>query len=363
MKSGIQLKERIIEQPSRFNWITASTQTGPVLNGAWLIKGVLPKEGIVNIYGQPGSGKTFVVMDISLHVGDQTSWRGHKVTNGPVTYIASEGGLPVANRVHAWCQHYKRSWPVNFRLSPTALDLRSNEQDCRALIADIRAHQPGCRLVVIDTLSRNMGGGSDNSPEDMGAFIRLCDIIAKELSCCVLIIHHSGKQADKGSRGHSSLKGAVDTEAEVSSPKGQPGTLRITKQRDGEDGQEFGFSLLSVHLGVDEDGDDVKSCVAVEADSDPVKERQKLSRAEREALTMLEQCILDKPREMPRQDRYPKGTTGALLSDWREYCYRAHITASDKPDAKRKAFNRALNGLKSAGKAAVWGDYAWLLSA
>ena len=67
-------------------------------------------------------------------------------------------------------------------------------------------------IVVIDTLNRVMPGGDENSSEDMGAVIAAAKLIEREFDCVVLFVHHSGKDEAKGSRGHSSLKGATDAE-------------------------------------------------------------------------------------------------------------------------------------------------------
>jgi hypothetical protein len=58
-------------------------------------------------------------------------------------------------------------------------------------------------------------------------------------------------------RGHSSLLGAIDTELEVSE-----GVVKSEKQRDMESGEEFGYRLRTVALGIDEDGRPMQSAVA-----------------------------------------------------------------------------------------------------
>jgi len=263
--------DRTSSTPGRFQWITRETGLTPVLNGNWLVKHVLPAEGLGVIFGRPGSGKTFSVMDIAMHVAAGIRWRGKKVRAAAVSYVSPEAGRLGVNRVIGWSMHHGIGWPDGFRLSPASINLCSDQTDADALIADVKANQPGCRLVVIDTLNRAMAGGDENSGEDMGRFVALCDHIAKQLAAFVLVVHHSGKDAAKGSRGHSSLLGAVNLELEVTKEQGQPGTIRVSKMRDGEDGAEYAFDLESVPLGVDEDGDEVTTAVSIEADMDEVR--------------------------------------------------------------------------------------------
>jgi hypothetical protein len=74
-----------------------------------------------------------------------------------------------------------------------------------------------------------------------------------------LLIHHCGKDAALGGRGHSSLKSGVDTEFELTS-RADSRVIKVTKSRDGEAGREFGFTLEIVSVATDEDGDEVTSC-------------------------------------------------------------------------------------------------------
>jgi RecA-family ATPase len=46
----------------------------------------------------------------------------------------------------------------------------------------------------------------------MGALVRSLDRLRDELHCHVCAVHHLGKDATRGSRGHSLLRCAADTE-------------------------------------------------------------------------------------------------------------------------------------------------------
>lgn len=327
-----------------FGWQTAETASAPVLIGHWLIKKFLPQEGMAVMFGRPGCGKSFVALDLMLHIAEGTPWRGVKTKQAAVTYIASEGGVMGVNRVHAFMREHSRPWPSGFRMSPLALDLRSTPQDRDRLIADIRAAQPECGLVVIDTLNRNIGGGDENSPEDMGAFVGHCDAIAKALNCLVLIIHHSGKDEAKGSRGHSSLVGAIDLEIEITRRQGEAGKIHVTKLRNGEDGQEWGFLLKGVYLGDDEDGEAVKSAVVISADAPEVcaSPGGKVQRAVQEAFI---QFSLDHGVPNPAGTGFPaEGRVKVVDMDAFVEFAAGKVAAKDRNQAK-KDVRRAINGL------------------
>ena len=351
------------EQPGgRFQWLTASTALSPVLNGNWLIKNVLPAEGLGVIFGRPGSGKTFSVMDIALHVAAGIKWRGKKVRPAAVSYVSPEAGRLGVNRVIGWCRHHGIAWPEGFRLSPAAIDLRSEQNDADALIADIRASQPGCRLVVIDTLNRAMAGGDENSGEDMGRFVQLCDHIAKELQCFVLVVHHSGKDAAKGSRGHSSLLGAVSLELEVTKEQKQPGAIKVTKMRDGEDGAEYGFNIDSVPLGTDEDGEEVTTGISVEADIDEVnavKDAKPKGAVQVSVAKAFDQYVDDHGRPNPAGTGYAEPGRVRVVDVEAFIEFAAGKRPGGKPHERRKDVKRAVETMEANGFFAINGGVIW----
>jgi hypothetical protein len=226
-----------------------------------LVKGLLDRGAMSVVYGPSNVGKTFVVLDLALHVAMGWPWRGRKVEQCCVLYVAAEGGGSVRQRVAALRAHHEIAGQrVAFALVPCPIDLHKDASDTKALVrlvskAEAEMQMP-VGLVVIDTLARAMSGGNENAPEGMGAFVRHCDELRTETGAHVLIVHHSGRDEAKGARGHSSLRAAVDTEIEIT-----PGVAKVTKQRDYEGGATFPFRLAPVDLGTDVDGEPVSSCV------------------------------------------------------------------------------------------------------
>jgi hypothetical protein len=111
-----------------------------------------------------------------------------------------------------------------------------------------------------------MAGGNENAPDDMGALVANMDAIREATGAMVLFIHHSGKDASKGARGWSGLRAAVDAEIEVIRHETGAREIRVSKMKDGEDNISWGFKLDVVVLGQDADGDDITSCVVIEAE-------------------------------------------------------------------------------------------------
>jgi replicative DNA helicase len=77
----------------------------PILDSLWTIKEFLPASGLVVVYGEPGCGKTFVVLDFCMATARDIAWRGKKTKKANVLYIAPDGGALIYNRIAAYKKH------------------------------------------------------------------------------------------------------------------------------------------------------------------------------------------------------------------------------------------------------------------
>src|SRR5262249_36125490 len=68
----------------------------------YLVKGLLPRSGLVVVWGAAQSGKSFWCMDLLLHVALQWEYRGRKVQQANVVYVALEGRNGIPARVEAF---------------------------------------------------------------------------------------------------------------------------------------------------------------------------------------------------------------------------------------------------------------------
>jgi len=220
----------------------------------YLVKGLLQRRSYAELFGAPGAGKTFVALDIAYHVAANVPWMGRKVHPGPVLYLAYEGTGGMVKRAQALRQKYGQE-DVPLYVCGAAFSLR--EPAGRAALGQVLAEMPAKPvLIVIDTFARALMGGDENSAQDVGAFNSAVAALIESTGACVMIIHHSGKNKNAGARGSSALLGAIDTELEVDENK-----VTASKQRDVEMGEPTGFKLVPVVVGMDEDGDELTSCV------------------------------------------------------------------------------------------------------
>jgi hypothetical protein len=264
------------DAPKRASALEWFDDLEPVLGGAYLVKGLIDVGTMSVIYGPSNSGKTFWTIDLAYHVAIGAPWRGRRVTQASVLYLAAEGGRGVINRVASLKQEHGVC-EVPLAVKRAGLDLLHDQADLQHIVdlsAEVRAKLPNApHLIVIDTLSRVMAGGDENSAADMTALIRNIDAIRATTDAHILTVHHTGKDAARGARGHSSLRAATDTEIEIMNEDGNRAAV-VTKQRDHNGGETFAFTLKPVLLGHDQDGDEVSSCIIEVADAEDFRTAQ-----------------------------------------------------------------------------------------
>lgn len=244
---------------SRFRFSWASEFIKQYTTPEWLIKGVIPKHSLGVVYGQPASGKSFLVLDMLASVSRGATWNDLPTTQGSCVYICGEGSYFFRNRVLAYQKHHGvDSKDLPLLITDTPPDF-AKAIDIKKFVDALKEVTPGCSLVVVDTLAKCMVG-DENSGADISRVLRSASYISEELGCSVLLVHHSGKDSGKGARGWSGLKGGVDFELEVERSE-ELRVAKITKQKDAPDGAEFAFRLKMVDVGVGEDLEVIQSCV------------------------------------------------------------------------------------------------------
>ena len=237
---------------------------------AWRVRGVLPAVGVAGLYGPSASGKSFLALDMAAAIAEGCRWFDCRVDAAPVVYAALEGEAGFKLRVAAWEAHTGRALPAGLHmvLQPFKLTV---PQD----VADLAAVVPAGAVVFLDTLNRAAPTADENSSKDMGEILSAAKLLQSLINGLVVLVHHTGKDATKGLRGHSSLFAAMDAAVEVSRD-GERREWKVAKAKDGEDGGAHPFKLEIETLGTDDYGDAVTSCVVV-ADNGPREVRAKLS--------------------------------------------------------------------------------------
>jgi hypothetical protein len=238
----------------------------------YLVRGLIPKEGLTVVWGPPKSGKKFAVFDMLMHDALGWEYRGtRRVQQGTVLYCSFEGQAGLAARIEAFRQQHLAEEPedIPFHAQTMTLDLVKQVDD---LISAIKASSIIPAVVALDTLNRSLRG-SENSDEDMGAYIQACDKIREAFGCAVVIIHHCGIQGTRP-RGHTSLTGAADAQLACSRDRNNNVQLLVEWMKDGgSEGEVVTSRLEMVEVGTDADGEPVTSCVVLPAVAVTMPER------------------------------------------------------------------------------------------
>lgn len=320
-------------------------QAAEYLNRAsvsWLVKRVLPKAEIGAMFGESGSGKSFLILDMAMAVAGGTPWMGHEVAQGAVAYVCAEGAGGFTVRLKAYADHYLTdlaTLPIHVLGDAPSL---LAADDVRDLIASLKALGP-LQMVIIDTLAQVTAGGNENSGEDMGQALGHCKKISKAINSLVMLVAHSGKNAERGLRGWSGIKGALDVEILVErSDKYHSAT--ITKMKDGAgEGDEYPFTLESVTVGQDEDGDDVTSCIVKAGNLIPKSQRQGKPKG------VWQQTVLQVAQTLT--DLAGPPTVGELLAS----AVNEMPHDEGKRDRRRNLATQALEGLVAAKRISTTG--------
>lgn len=177
----------------------------------WLMEGIIPEEGFVGLYGQPGTGKSFIALDWAMCISKGIPWLGHSTQQRPVIYVAAEGGRGIQTRVREWMRYHQipKLDAMYWMLNPLYV---REEGTVEAFLEKLDYTYeedlwPG--LIVLDTLSRSFGGGEENASADMGHFVDQVTKLAQGRRMAALIVHHMNAMGQR-ERGSTAFRGAAD---------------------------------------------------------------------------------------------------------------------------------------------------------
>ena len=235
-----------------------------------LVQDLLCPEQVSVMYGPPNTGKTFVALELARCVSNGESFLGLATQKGDVYLAELEGRHGMAKRaiaIQTYFPQIKNARQLAIGFEPFDLQMKALEEQFEGFFKKCSLDP---KLVIIDTLSMAMNGADENS-HAMTSAVMCLKKIATTCKTHVMVIHHSGKDPSKGARGHSSLKGAVDTEILIADSK-----LSVTKQRDLPRIPKIPFRLEVVDLEVPKGHQAMSSCVVLPANSEARTNDQKL---------------------------------------------------------------------------------------
>lgn len=295
----------------------------------WLIPGILPKEGVAILFGQPGTYKSFLAIDWALSIGFGYGWLGREIAQGGVAYIAGEGKAGLGPRIKAWKAHNRKQGNSNVYWLGQPVDLSSAESRIALTKAlDKVLEETKLSLIVIDTFSRNSGSADENSNKDVKLFMRALDSLKDQYKCAILLIHHVGKDSTKGIRGASAFTG--DTETTICLEHSMSGIkMIIPKQKDAEAPQPIHLSIHPVIYG---DYPEESSIVLVKSDVS-IEEEDENKVSEKKSVQIMYEALIGKELtitewtaiaiEQSKTENNPKGMSKRTAMNARQELYDA----------------------------------------
>ena len=216
----------------------------------WVVDGILPADAMTTVFGAPGSTKSFFALGLACSIASGEPFNGASVKQGKVIYCVGEGLRGLKWRIEAW----KLANPnadidalnKNLIVLPRAVMLLDKtESGMLANTAEMFNDDENMplRAFVIDTWARSLTGGDENSAQDVGNAIHVCESVRAKTGASPLIIHHTGADGSR-ERGSTALRGATDTTIQMAHDE-VAGVVTVTckKMKDGEPFQPIRYSL------------------------------------------------------------------------------------------------------------------------
>lgn len=257
----------------------------------WLVDKTLTRGGLSMIWGRSGSLKSFVALDMAMCIATGLDWHGNAVQAGRVLYIAAEGAFGLAQRAFGWAQRRGEGKPApDLLLLPQALVLTGNE--LFELLTVIKASGPAPTFIVVDTLSRTIGGGNPNQPSDMNLYVDAVDRLRTETGAHVMVVHHAGEDETRNEIGNKGLRNACDTVIYVKRNSTSIQLINEAPKGKQKDAEEFKtISLRPVKVAYQVRGDE-RTTLVLNLDDDAPPASEEVAEPARQRLGANEKSIL-----------------------------------------------------------------------
>jgi hypothetical protein len=215
-------------------------------------------------------------------------------------------------------------------------------------------------MILIDTFNKGVaaGVGDEDKARDQNRVAANLRRAQELLGVHVALVGHTGKDERRGARGSNAYLGDVDVMVQISD--GEIRQAEVTKGNDQPERILTHFRLDMVHLGVDEDGDEITTAiVAADVVDAPAAVKPKRKRTEQTELARryLAEAIIDHGEAVAIIP--PGASKGARVTAWRDHCYRRGLGGPGE-EGMRKAFHRAKTNLALGNDIGEHDGWVWL---
>ena len=321
---------------SAFQFISGKQLLTLPMKTDWLIEGYIPSDATIMLFGAPASGKSLIALEMGCCIASGSNWHGQSVKQGAVAYIAGEGFNGLSKRLNALVLDKKLS-VKSFHSSKLSMDLFNSESTTSVLNAAKKIKD--LRLIIVDTLHRNFTG-DENQSSNFAIALQHCDALRDSTGATVMLVHHSGHKSSDRGRGSSSMTGAMDAEFKVKKANNVV-TLSCTKMKDDEEPSDKAFSLESLAISKDENGEDIYA---------PILKKMTVGKSFNNliVLTTTDLMALNLLSEISTNAKTP-----VSRAEWKSACMEKISVKEDSADpvgSKSKQFSRSVSRLLKESK-------------
>ena len=329
----------------------------------WLIKGVIARGETSSWIAPPGKGKSALLTDIAVHMAGAKDWRGYRTKGrSGVVYFALERADLVRRRLvaHQRRDGLPRDLPI--AIAGQVIDLM-NRSCVDIILATIwEAEQRfACEvgLAIFDTYAKGIaaGGGDEDKAKDQNVVQANLRRVLDRINIHIAGIGHTGKDESKGERGSNARLADVDVLVQITGDTIKTATVK--KGNDQPEGILTGFQLEPFDLGIDDDGDPVRTFIVGKEIFAGAQADRKLSDRQRRALEALTEATLGHGREAPPAFGLPAGIKVITTDQWKDELSRSNVL---DPKAKnpRSRFTELLNALAARKHIGARDDLVWI---
>jgi hypothetical protein len=325
----------------------------------YLIKPILERSTTNVTFGESGCYKSFLALDIGLSIAFGVDFHGYRTHQGPVFYICGEGHGGIGRRIEAWLIHHNltgKDAPFYVSELPAQLINEGGAEVIAEVISGLCERHGNPVLIIIDTLSTNMGDGEENSNADVSRLLNNVNIHLRErFDACVLIVHHVGHGDKDRERGAYALRGNTDARMLVKAESGYSCSLHSLKMKDGPPFEPVAFRTVRITIPeiTDSEGEPVTSLVLEKSEYVDASAGKKLPEQMRGALAVL-QDMYQTERNALQGEGYDPSAAGVETKDWYE---KLRALGLVKEDASRQALHKIKQRLTTDGLARVEGAH------
>lgn len=189
------------------------------------------------VTGDPGSKKTYAMLDLLVCIALGIPWLGFGTQKIPVLLVDEESGVRRINRRLGDVMRGHRAdanIPLYyFSLARFNFGLNGSDSSEDLIKLEEKIQETKAKFVVIDALADVMQGADENSVKDVQPIFMGLRQVADKTGAAIVVIHHSNRNG--GYRGSSAIVGALDLHLKVKSEKESPNIdFTVEKNRDGE---------------------------------------------------------------------------------------------------------------------------------